>query len=644
MLRRFCKLKGKVPFEKNWPSNGYKIEDLDGWNGPIGLLIPKGFVCVDIDNREDADKIEAIVTGCAVHQTPRGLHLIYKLPENKKIKIQNWAGKSVFLGFDVDFRISGGQIVYPTFQEDRKIVVEFTGDEIELPEIFWPLTYNLSTNYIQLSEGGRDSGLTEHYGRLLRYDCDAAEIIHATNSLLDAPLDPDQVDKIIGSINKKESKKKKEKDPWLSGEEDDDYDDYWYYDGKLIPHRLAEHIAKEKNIIYHNELWYMYDDGIWGLTTENYIGRYIRSFLTKPRMIQINEVLGQLRILCVDDYVQFNRDPELIIFENCAYKRGEVLEFDKDHYATMRVEANYDPNAKAPKVWFDFLASSIGDKKSIACLQEMLGYLLPINLLGKAFFVLHGPTDCGKSVISELIGTMIGRSKVSNVSIQALCDTNNRWAAGELYNQSVNINTDISSKVLRDTSILKQFTGDGFLRYEKKGSNAFSGPVTCRLVFVANALPPTTDHSDAFYNRLKIINFPESIIEGAQDKRLIFKLKSELPGIINWALEGLERLIENNYRFTEDREKKDEYKEYSNNVLQFVKEHCEWDLEAEEGSSDIYNLYKFFCKENGYIKFSQKNFISELLATGKCALRRTSKQRLIKGLKIVYRPEINIKI
>jgi P4 family phage/plasmid primase-like protien len=638
MKMRFCKLKGKVPFEPEWQKKGYSKDELRIWGGNIGLIIPKGFICVDIDNREDADKIKDFVISegheCAIHETPRGLHLIYREPKQLRgVVYKNWSRKSVYLGLDLDFRVAGGQIVYPMGQEGRKVIKGFTGNEMELPEIFFPLTYALPKNYIQLQEGERDSSLTEHYGRLKRYNCDADSIIHTINGLLDDPLDYNQVAKIIDSITRKENAKQKDTESGVGN---------WYYDGKLVAYKLAEHIADMCEIIYFNDLWLQYNSGIWELKDEKEIAHYIRTFIKRPKMVQVNEVLNQLALLTINNKLLFNQDPELIVFSNTAYKRGELIEFSKEHYSTMRIETEYDENAAEPKFWLKFLASSIVDGTNIKTLQEMIGYFLVTNLKAKSFFILHGPTDCGKSVISDILGFLIGRSKISNTSIQAICDTSNRWAAGELYNNLVNINTDISDKVLQDTSILKQFTGDRYIRYEFKGKQPFSGPVTCRLMFVANSMPATTDHSSAFYNRLKIINFPHSIPVEDQDEDLIDKLKLEASGIINWALEGLERLICNNYRFTEDLKIKEEYKEYSNSVLLFIREYCEFNHEGEAKSSELYGLYKFFCKEDGYISFSQKKFIKEILNTGKCEKAKTAKARLIKGLRITYTPEIKI--
>lgn len=632
MLKRFCKLKNeKIPFETNWQNTGYTREDLKNWYGPIGLIIPDGYVVVDIDNREDANKVKTIAKGGAMHLTPHGLHLIYKLP--KVLKIQNWVKKSVMLGIDVDFRVSGGQIVYPTTQTNRKIIVEFTGNEIELPEIFWPCAYPLPKNYIQLQEGERDSEITAHYGRLLGYACDAKQIIHTINCLLDNPLEADQVDKIINSIDKREAAK----------ETPSDKKSWYTKGGKFVAHKLAEYLAEEGNVIYYNGLWYLYANGVWSLCGKEYIGQYIRRHLNNPRMSQINETEEQLKILRVNDNKRFNVDKELITFKNTAYKRGEALCFSKEHYSTMRINADYDPAAPTPENWLKFVNTSLGDDINRRALQEMMGYFLVTNLAAKSFFILHGPTDCGKSVISSVLSSLIGHEKISNVSLQAICDPSNRWAEGELYNKLLNINTDISDRVLKDTSVLKQFTGvvgDEFLRYEFKCVQPFSGPVTCRLMFICNSLPPTTDHSSAFFNRVKIISFPKSIPVENQDRKLIDKLRLEAPGIINWCLEGLERLIENKYRFTEDKKVKDDYIEYSNTVLQFVKEHCEFDVTHSESSSELYKLYVFYCKENGYIPFNHRNFTKELVNTGKCQKAKTSKQRLIKGLKITYRPEV----
>src|SRR5699024_5176784 len=64
-----------------------------------------------------------------------------------------------------------------------------------------------------------------------------------------------------------------------------------------------------------------------------------------------------------------------------------------------------------------------------------------------------------------------------------------------------------------------------------------------KLIFNCNELPKDIEHTDAFFRRFLILSFDVTIPPEEQDKNLHKKIiNSELPGVFNWVLLGLERL------------------------------------------------------------------------------------------------------
>ena len=70
-----------------------------------------------------------------------------------------------------------------------------------------------------------------------------------------------------------------------------------------------------------------------------------------------------------------------------------------------------------------------------------------------------------------------------------------------------------------------------------------------RLMVVANKLPKFIDESGALAARTLIVRFENSFM-GREDRDLGSRLIEEMPGIANWALEGLNRLRVNGLSFT----------------------------------------------------------------------------------------------
>lgn len=128
-----------------------------------------------------------------------------------------------------------------------------------------------------------------------------------------------------------------------------------------------------------------------------------------------------------------------------------------------------------------------------------------------------------------------------------------------------------------------------------------------------------------------------------QDKRdpeLLEKFRMEADGIFLFALEGLRRLMNNHYVFSETQVNADElqqYREESDSVLSFVKEYCELDGSYSAGSTELFNAYKGYCEECGLKPYSQKNFVQQITAAFPDVTRgidKLGKRRILTGIKL----------
>ena len=84
-------------------------------------------------------------------------------------------------------------------------------------------------------------------------------------------------------------------------------------------------------------------------------------------------------------------------------------------------------------------------------------------------------------------------------------------------------------------------TGEDALTIDRKHRDQWNGYLETRFVLLTNELPRLTDASGALASRFITLILTESFY-GREDLGLTDKLTSELPGILNWALKGLDRL------------------------------------------------------------------------------------------------------
>ena len=218
-------------------------------------------------------------------------------------------------------------------------------------------------------------------------------------------------------------------------------------------------------------------------------------------------------------------------------------------FNVVSVPFAYDEDAPEPTAWLEFLASVWGDDTdSIALLAEYVGYVISGRTDMQKMLLLIGPTRSGKGTIARALTALLGRGHVTGPTLASL-GTN--FGLSPLLGKPLAV---ISDARLGDTPShtvverLLSITGEDMLTVDRKYREPWSGKLPTRFVILSNELPKFRDSSGAIANRLLILQMTNSFL-GREDRTLDTRLAIELPGILNWALEGLDQLTENG-RFT----------------------------------------------------------------------------------------------
>ena len=98
----------------------------------------------------------------------------------------------------------------------------------------------------------------------------------------------------------------------------------------------------------------------------------------------------------------------------------------------------------------------------------------------------------------------------------------------------------------RDQTVVERLlciSGEDLLTVDRKHLLIVHMQLPTRFVFLTNEIPRLCDASGALAGRFMVLKFTESFY-GREDKILTKKLTGELPGILNWAIEGWKRLRE----------------------------------------------------------------------------------------------------
>src|SRR5262249_21769587 len=147
----------------------------------------------------------------------------------------------------------------------------------------------------------------------------------------------------------------------------------------------------------------------------------------------------------------------------------------------------------------------------------------------------------------------------------------------------------------------------------------WTGKLSTRLKIISNELLRLGDASSAINGRLVLLLTTRSWLN-KEDFKLEDDLRKELSGILNWALDGLQRLtVDNENRFTRFEaavEAITQMRDLASPVGAFVREKCVLGSgdEYEVDTDTLYDAYKSWCEVCEYPKQPKAHFGRDLRA------------------------------
>ena len=325
----------------------------------------------------------------------------------------------------------------------------------------------------------------------------------------------------------------------------------------------------------------------------------------------------------------------------------------KPEIVRNRLPVRYDPKAPQPVHWLRFL-SDLLYPEDIPTVQEFIGYCLIPSNKGQRMMVIKGNGGEGKSQIGAVLSALFG-SNMKDGSIGKISE--NRFARADLEHILLCVDDDMRMEALRQTNYVKSIvTAQGKMDLERKGKQSYQGWMCARLLAFSNGdLQALFDRSDGFYRRQLVLTAKEKPADRVDDPDLAEKMKAEVEGILLWAFAGLQRLVANNFKFTESqrtKENREAVKRDNNNVFDFLESEGYIRLKADASisSKDCYDIYRMWCEENSLTALKRRSFSDALVAAcGKynlehCNTITNSAGRRVwgfMGIEAVARPHIN---
>jgi len=291
----------------------------------------------------------------------------------------------------------------------------------------------------------------------------------------------------------------------------------------------------------------------------------------------------------------------------------ELVPPTPNYFSFIQLPYEYDPKAEC-KLWLSFLFDVMtGREDYILLLQQWLGYLLRSDLRLQKFLLCVGEGANGKGVFFELVQYLVGVENCSQVPIARF---DNPFALVGTLGKIVNLTHEAHGLIEEQAeTTLKSFTSGDRMTFERKFRDDVSDVPTAKIMIATNDLPRFNDKSQAVWRRILLVPFDKVIPPEQQVETLADELKTELPGILNWALAGLRKLNQAG-RFTVPASGEamlEAYRQDANPARAFLLEGFEATNNGEYiPCEDVYRQYRGWCDNKGYHPLADRMFGKEV--------------------------------
>lgn len=371
--------------------------------------------------------------------------------------------------------------------------------------------------------------------------------------------------------------------------------------------------------------FYKYSEklGIWEKQPDEFIKRAIIDSIgiDAASNSRVNNIFNILKnMICTKE--PMNPHNKLVLRNGTLNLDTFALEeHNKENYATVCVNYDYDPDAKCPN-WEKFISNvAAEDITRVLALQEAAGYVFFRESPIQAGVFLIGRGANGKSIYLEILKKIIGKhyAKVDISSLdQPFQVIQLRYAWADI---STELKTDKSTTEAAFKSLVAGEDMSGCFKYK----DFITFTPRAKLIMACNEFPKWRELTGAMLRRMVYVKFTRRYVDHANPKAtnqqeadayIIRKLSAELPGILNWMLAGKQRLASmERPAFTKTKDYFEmiaQYQETADPVYAFLLEFRRYMEGRVLKKTDVYKFYKEWAKKTGHKAASNRNFYTSI--------------------------------
>lgn len=650
----------KRPIIKNWSKIQSNDETLDKFKDTsnIGIIMgaTSNLVCIDVDvkNADGVATLEKLeeqlgeLPQTVMSETPSGgIHYYFKYV--KGIRNRKDVGEGIDIQADGTQTVEAPSQIDGTYYEWVNSPFEYEIAELpqkwkqylceEVDEDTLLLSNKPFEAPSEVEEGGRNNTLASYVGSLLGKKLKKATVLKKAlkynEESCNPPLDEDEVKTIVDSMiktdktNKANNVKKSINESKLDSSNEDDLKVDWIsFDEtgtvNINDKKFAEWYVKRNELYCINDRFYTRYGQISDNEFRNNIHNIIGCIITTRLSAKVESLLASVKN---EAFTKLDApDKYKVQFDNISFdvRHGKLEECDT-FFTLHQIPHNYDAKADCPK--FKRFINNLFYEEDIPVIQEYLGYCLVPNTLAQTALFIVGEGGEGKSRITILMEHIIGHD---NVVIGDFIGLQDKFSTTSLDKQMMFIDDDLSLEALDDTSNFKKIvTAETTMEVEPKGKPKYKTKLYSRILCCGNgAIQSKFDRSDGFYRRL-LISKVKPVHYDKPDRTLSDQLDKEIPGIINWLLEGLCRVVRNGFiiepsvRMTQELQS---VRDSSDTIQLFMSDEqfIEYtgDKDDKVSIKQLYDAYENWCQDNNYLVIHKNTFGKVIRKTYKANLSK----------------------
>jgi P4 family phage/plasmid primase-like protien len=291
----------------------------------------------------------------------------------------------------------------------------------------------------------------------------------------------------------------------------------------------------------------------------------------------------------------------------------KLLPFASSYRRRNKLAVRFDQKATC-KVFLETLMRPALEQDDLDLLQRACGLFLIGKNLAQKILLLIGTAGGGKGTFIRVLSGIIGLLNVAALRTQLLTE---RFETSRFLGKTLLYGADVPAHFLNTfgASVLKMLVGGDPTTFEFKGSNErpnivcyFNAVISCNSRLVVHL----EGDAEAWRRRLVIVDYHQPKPERPDSKLSDLILASEASGVLNWMLEGLDKLRADDWQLlmtSNQRAMVDNLLLESDALTLFVREALVKDEYSQLTVSTAFGAYVSYCNNRGWrATLSRKRF------------------------------------